>query len=76
MTRQDASAVFPFATTSQRHAFEALGAAAAWQVDFTARENQVVPGTLADLLITLTLSGYHDPSCEAIDTAPRSRQPP
>jgi hypothetical protein len=24
------------------------------------RENQVVPGTLADLLITFTLSGYHD----------------
>ena len=48
LTRQDASAVFPFATTGQRHAFEDLGAAAAWQVDFTARENQVVPGTLAD----------------------------
>ena len=73
LSRQDASAVFPFATTSQRHAFEALGAAAAWQVDFTARENQVVPGTLADLLITLTLSGYHDPELRrAIDRAPRT----
>ncbi len=72
LTRQDASSVFPFATTSQRHAFEALGAAAAWQVDFTARENQVVPGTLADLLITLTLSGYHDPELRhAIDAAER-----
>ena len=60
LTRQDASAVFAFATTSQRHAFEALGAAAAWQVDFTARGNQVVPDSLADLLITFTLSGYHD----------------
>jgi hypothetical protein len=72
LTRQDASAVFAFATAGQRHAFEALGAAAAWQVDFTARENQVVPGTLADLLITLTLSGYHDPELRrAIDRAPR-----
>lgn len=72
LTRQDASAVFPFATTGQRHAFEALGAAAAWQVDFTARDNQVVPGTLADLLITLTLSGYHDPELRsAMDRAPR-----
>ena len=73
LTRQDASAVFAFATTGQRQAFEALGAGAAWQVDLTARENQVVPGTLADLLITLTLSGYHDPELRsAIDRAPRA----
>lgn len=73
LTRQDANTVFAFATTGQRHAFEALGAAAAWQVDFTARDNQVVPGTLADLLITLTISGYHDPDLRrAIDTAPRT----
>lgn len=73
LSRQDASAVFAFATTSQRHAFESLGAAAAWEVDFTARDNQVVPGTLADLLITLTLSGYHDPELrKEIDLAPRT----
>ena len=73
LTRQDANAVFAFATNGQRQAFESLGAAAAWQVDFTARENQVVPGTLADLLITFTLSGYHDPELRrAIDTAPRN----
>lgn len=71
LTRQDASAVFPLASAGQRHAFEALGAAAAWQVDFSARENQVVPSTLADLLITLTLSGYHDAGLrQAIDRAP------
>ena len=60
LSRQDASAVFSFATTGQRQAFEALGAAAAWQVDLTARENQVVPESLADMLLTFTLSGYHD----------------
>jgi hypothetical protein len=70
LTRQDATAVFAYATSGQRHAFEGLGAAAAWQVDFTARENQIVPGTLADLLITFTLSGYHDPELrEAIASA-------
>ena len=70
LSRQDASLVFSFAATSQRHAFESLGAAAAWQVDFTARDNQIVPGTLADLLITFTLSGYHDPELRrAIDLA-------
>jgi hypothetical protein len=73
LTRQEASAVFAFASAGQRQAYESLGAAAAWQVDFTARENQVVPGTLADLLITLTLSGYHDPELRrAIDRAPRT----
>jgi hypothetical protein len=61
LTRQDATAVFAFATSGQRHAFEGLGAAAAWQIDCSARDNQVVPETLADLLITFTLSGYHDP---------------
>jgi peptidoglycan hydrolase-like protein with peptidoglycan-binding domain len=65
LSRQDASAVFPFATNGQRQAFEALGAAAAWQVDLTARENQVVPESLADLLITFTLSGYHDSELRA-----------
>jgi hypothetical protein len=65
LTRQEANAVFAFATTGQRHAFEALGAAAAWQVDFTARENQVVPESLADLLITFTVSGYHDSELRA-----------
>jgi hypothetical protein len=73
LSRQDASAVFTFASAGQRHVFEALGAAAAWQVDFTARENQVVPGTLADLLLTFTLSGYHDPELRsAVDRAPRT----
>jgi hypothetical protein len=65
LTRQDATATFAFATSGQRHAFEGLGAAAAWRVDFSARDNQVVPGTLADLLITFTLSGYHDPQLRA-----------
>ena len=65
LTRQEANAVFAFATAGQRHAFEALGAAAAWQVDFTARENQVVPDSLADLLITFTLSGYHNSELRA-----------
>jgi len=65
LTRQDANTVFAFATAGQRHAFEALGAAAAWQVDFTARENQVVPESLADLLITFTMSAYHDSELRA-----------
>ncbi len=74
LTRQDANALFPFAATSQRRAFESLGAAASWQVDFTARDNQVVPGSLSDVLVTFTLSGYHNSQLRsAIDTAPRSR---
>lgn len=72
LTRQDASATFPFASTSQRGAFEGLGAAAAWRIDLSMKENQLVPGTLADILITFTASGYYDPELRAaIDRAAR-----
>ena len=60
LTRQDANAVFAFMTTGQRNAFEGLGAASSWEIDFSARGNQVVPGTLADVVITFTVSGYYD----------------
>ena len=60
LTRQDASAVFAFMTTGQRNAFEGLGAASSWEIDFSAKGNQVVPGTLADVVITFTVSGYYD----------------
>ena len=66
LTRQDASAVFPFAAGGQRNAFEGLGAASAWQIDMSMKENQVVPGSLANMLITFTLSGYHDSDLRAL----------
>jgi hypothetical protein len=65
LSRQEASAVFPFASTGQRNAFEGLGASSAWQIDMSMQDNQVVPGTLADLLITFTLSGYYDSDLRA-----------
>lgn len=72
LTRQDATSIFPYASSGQRNAFEGLGAAAAWQVDMSIKENQVVPGTLADLIITFTLSGYYDVELNrAVDLAPR-----
>jgi len=72
LTRQEREAVFPFVASSQRDAFESLGAAASWRIDMSSKENQVVPGTLADMLITFNLSGYYDPGLRrAIDTAPR-----
>jgi peptidoglycan hydrolase-like protein with peptidoglycan-binding domain len=60
LSRQEANAVFPFMSNGQRNAFEGFGAASAWQIDMSMQDNQVVPGTLADLLITFTLSGYYD----------------
>jgi Tc toxin complex TcA C-terminal TcB-binding domain/PKD domain len=70
LSRQDANAIFQFFSNNQRHAFEDLGAASAWQVDFSTPENQMVPDSLADLLFTFTLSGYHDPDLrKAIDGA-------
>jgi len=74
LTRQDASAIFPFASTAQRGAFESLGAAAGWRIDMSMKENQVIPGTLADVLITFTLSGYYDVDLRTV-VANAQRQP-
>jgi len=72
LSRPDRATVFPFVSTSQRDAFEGLGAAAAWRIDMSMKENQVVPGTLADVLITFTLSGYYDRDLRAaVDVARR-----
>jgi hypothetical protein len=60
LARQDAAAAFPIASSGQRNAFEGLPAASAWEIDMSSRDNALVPGTLADLLITFALSGYHD----------------
>lgn len=70
LTRQDAASAFPVASSGQRNAFEGRGLAGGWQIDMSARENQVVPGTLVDLLITFTVSGYYDSDLRAaIDAA-------
>ena len=72
LTLQERSAIFPFIASSQRNAFEGLGAAASWRIDMSMKENQVVPGTLVDLLLTLTVSGYYDVDLRtAIDRAQR-----
>jgi hypothetical protein len=65
LSRQDAASAFPVASSGQRNAFEGRGLAGGWQVDMSARENQVVPDSLADLLITFTVSGYHDSGLRA-----------
>jgi hypothetical protein len=70
LSRRDAAAAFPIASSGQRNAFEGLPAASAWQIDMSSRDNAIVPGTLADILITFALSGYHDPFLrEAVDQA-------
>jgi hypothetical protein len=64
LSRQDAAGLGMVAA-NQRGAFEGLPGASGWRIDMSMRENQVVPGTLADVLITFTLSGYHDPELRA-----------
>ena len=60
LTRQDAASAFPVASSGQRNAFEGRPLAGGWQIDMSTRENQLVPDSLADLLITFTVSGYYD----------------
>ncbi len=60
LSRQDAASIFPLATSGQRNAFEGRGAAGAWEIDMSMEENQIVPGSLADMLITFNIAGFFD----------------
>jgi hypothetical protein len=60
LSRQDAASIFPVTTSGQRNAFEGRGAAGAWEIDMSMEENQVVPGSLADVLITFNIAGFFD----------------
>ena len=63
-------------TANERRAFEGLPGASGWRIDLSAKENQIVPGTLADMVITFTLSGYYDPDLKnAVMTAAGAPRP-
>jgi hypothetical protein len=47
-------------TANERGAFEDLPGASNWSVDMSMKENEVIPGTLFDVLVTFVLSGYYD----------------
>lgn len=66
LSRSDRDAAFSFVATNQRGAFENLGAGTSWWIDMSMQENRVDPSSLADVLINLTLSGYHDPVLAAV----------
>lgn len=69
MVRSDAEAGYFGA--GQRGAFEGLAGASAWRLDMSMRENRVAPDSLADILVTFTLSGYFDRTLRAaVDNAP------
>jgi peptidoglycan hydrolase-like protein with peptidoglycan-binding domain len=60
-------------TPNERGAFEGLPAASSWQLRMSLNENNVVPGTLADVLITFNISGYHDPELRSAIDATKSQ---
>jgi peptidoglycan hydrolase-like protein with peptidoglycan-binding domain len=64
LSRQEASSLSMIAA-NERAAFDGVPGASNWRIDLSMQENQVVPGTLADVLITFTLSGYYDPQLRA-----------
>jgi hypothetical protein len=73
LTRQDLAGLPSLFTANQRGAFEGVAGASAWRVDLSMKENRIVPDSLADILITFTLSGYYDPLLsEAVNHAPRT----
>jgi hypothetical protein len=71
LSRQEAASLSSI-TASERGAFEGLPGASAWKIDMSMKENRVVPDSMADVLITFTLSGYYDDSLrDVIDHTPR-----
>lgn len=58
ITKQDETAGDSFFSNNQLTAFEGLGAASAWRLDMSMRENRVDPATLADIVLVFHFSGY------------------
>ena len=71
LSRQQASGA-SMITASQRAAFEGLPGASSWRIDMSMKENRVVPNSLADVLLTFTLSGHYEPNWhDTVERAPR-----
>lgn len=76
LSRQEMTALSA-TVANERGAFEGLPGASAWRIDMSLQENRVVPDSLADVLVTFTLSGYYDATLRtAIDHAPRKALAP
>ena len=75
LSRQEAAGLST-TTASERGAFEGLPGASSWRIDMSMKENKVVPGTLADVLITFVMSGYYDVKLnDAVTAAASSARP-
>lgn len=59
MSRQEALTESPNQASQQRAGFEGIGAASSWFIDMSMKENRVDPSTLADIVVTFNLTGYH-----------------
>ena len=71
LSRQEAASA-SMITANERGAFEGLPGASSWRIDMSMKENRIVPDSLADVLITFTLSGYYDTTLrQVVDHAPR-----
>lgn len=60
MSHQEALTESPQQANQQRAGFEGLAAATTWYIDMALRENHIEPSTLADVIVTFNLTGYHD----------------
>jgi len=78
LSRENKSGLLEHRSSSanQRGAFEGLAGASTWQVDLSTKENRIVPDTLADVLITYTMSGYYDADFDrAVTSAVNASKP-
>ena len=59
LTIAEEGAHFQSFSAQQKSAFEDCPAAAGWRVDMGMSENEMVPNSLADMVLTFYITGYH-----------------
>ncbi|MFS8158959.1 MAG: hypothetical protein ACMG6E_01870, partial [Candidatus Roizmanbacteria bacterium] len=60
LTASEIGSFFQSFSSQQKTAFEDCPAATGWLIDMSMTENRVVPGSLADMVLTFYFVGYYD----------------
>jgi hypothetical protein len=75
LTRVERDNASPMFGPAERNAFERRPAASSWRIDLDMKENRIVPETIADVLITFNLTGYHNATLrDEIERMPKPKR--
>ncbi len=60
LSATEESSYYQSYSSQQKNAFEDCPSAAGWRIDMSMKENRIVPGSLADIVLTFYMTGYYD----------------